>query len=450
MCRMDYAYFTDKGDREHNEDYIGFSEAGDKKIFVLADGLGGHGKGEVASCLVVENVKSMLNDNNVKDEKFLDNCFVMSQKRLLDEQKKSNSNGKMKTTLVILYIDGTTAKYGHIGDSRLYVVKNGKIQKRTIDHSVPQMLALAGEIREKDIRHHEDRNRLLRAMGNEWDDSSPKYEIDDTLLLNILTLGIYGIVIYCFIGKEVNKICEADGKNQMLYIFAWLLGLVTLGIFPLIWIKTCMDRLEDNAYRYPGVNVKHSGTEYVLWALFGSFLAGAGYIVATVYFLQSINAYADVYGLVTPLEYSSNPVERLEIMKQGTITPLHNNNFTGYAPASSDDISTVSYLPSVGKIVWTNGTYRGAEADLKDGLPLTIGRDPKRCNFVLADSLVKISGVHVTVCYIAATDSFNVTDNSKNGTFLADGTRLPFAQTVSYPRGTEFRLADGENAFRLE
>ena len=91
MCRMDYAYFTDKGDREHNEDYIGFSEAGDKKIFVLADGLGGHGKGEVASCLVVENVKSMLNDNNVKDEKFLDNCFVMSQKRLLDEQKKSNS-----------------------------------------------------------------------------------------------------------------------------------------------------------------------------------------------------------------------------------------------------------------------------------------------------------------------------------------------------------------------
>lgn len=43
------------------------------------------------------------------------------------------------------------------------------------------MLALAGEIREKDIRHHEDRNRLLRAMGNEWDDSSPKYEIDDTL-----------------------------------------------------------------------------------------------------------------------------------------------------------------------------------------------------------------------------------------------------------------------------
>lgn len=50
---------------------------------------------------------------------------------------------------------------------------------------------------------------------------------------------------------------------------------------------------------------------------------------------------------------------------------------------------------------------------MKDGLPLTIGRDPKRCNFVLADSLVKISGVHVTVCYIAATDSFNVTDNSK-------------------------------------
>ena len=109
----------------------------------------------------------------------------------------------------------------------------------------------------------------------------------------------------------------------------------------------------------------------------------------------------------------------------------------------------MSYLPSVENSLDKRYLQR-AEADLKDGLPLTIGRDPKRCNFVLADSLVKISGVHVTVCYIAATDSFNVTDNSKNGTFLADGTRLPFAQTVSYPRGTEFRLADGENAFRLE
>ena len=60
MCRMDYAYFTDKGDREHNEDYIGFSEAGDKKIFVLADGLGGHGKGEVASCLVKSSLTIVL------------------------------------------------------------------------------------------------------------------------------------------------------------------------------------------------------------------------------------------------------------------------------------------------------------------------------------------------------------------------------------------------------
>ena len=168
MFRMDYAYFTDKGDREHNEDYVGFSEAGDKKIFVLADGLGGHGKGEVASCLVVENVKSMLNDNNVKDEKFLDNCFVMSQERLLDEQKKSKRQRENEDNL------GYSVYRRYYGEIRTYwrfktlCGKNGKIQKRTIDHSVPQMLALAGEIREKDIRHHEDRNRLLRAMGNEW------------------------------------------------------------------------------------------------------------------------------------------------------------------------------------------------------------------------------------------------------------------------------------------
>lgn len=94
MCRMDYAYFTDKGDREHNEDYIGFSEAGDKKIFVLADGLGGHGKGEVASCLVVENVKSMLNDNNVKDEKFLDIVLLCLRSVFWMSRKKATATGK--------------------------------------------------------------------------------------------------------------------------------------------------------------------------------------------------------------------------------------------------------------------------------------------------------------------------------------------------------------------
>ena len=180
---IDFACFSDKGDRGHNEDYIGNKQLDKSYLFILADGLGGHGKGEVASKLVVENSCSMFTENNLKDESFLNSCFDTSQELLLDEQDKTGSAGKMKTTMVILYFDDKVVKYGHIGDSRLYLIKNNKIISRTNDHSVPQMLVNAGEIKEKEIRHHEDRNRLLRAMGTEWDPESPRYQIDETELV---------------------------------------------------------------------------------------------------------------------------------------------------------------------------------------------------------------------------------------------------------------------------
>ena len=83
----------------------------------------------------------------------------------------------MKTTLVVLLTDGNRMQWAHIGDSRLYYFKGGKLKQRTLDHSVPQMLVAAGEIREEEIRFHPDRNRLLRVMGTEWD--SPRYKVED-------------------------------------------------------------------------------------------------------------------------------------------------------------------------------------------------------------------------------------------------------------------------------
>lgn len=171
---IDFASFTDKGERNVNEDHINISSNADKHIFVLADGLGGHGKGDVASRFVAEKIISLITDENNN----LEDCFLIAQKELVKEQKKCSTTYEMKTTAVVLYIDDNKISYGHIGDSRLYFIRKGKIVSRTIDHSVPQMLAISGEIKEKDIRHHEDRNRLLRAMGTEWDEENPKCQID--------------------------------------------------------------------------------------------------------------------------------------------------------------------------------------------------------------------------------------------------------------------------------
>ena len=82
----------------------------------------------------------------------------------------------MKTTAVVLCID-EMIRWCHVGDSRLYYFKKKKLIQRTLDHSVPQMLVYAGEIKEKEIRNHPDRNRLLRVMGMEW--TSNSYTLSD-------------------------------------------------------------------------------------------------------------------------------------------------------------------------------------------------------------------------------------------------------------------------------
>lgn len=176
---IDFAVLSDRGERPVNEDCVGTASLENKHIFVLADGLGGHSNGEIASRLVTEKIIEFLTDENAEKETFLEDAFLHAQKKLLEEQKKHGASNEMKTTAVVLFIDGGQVSFGHIGDSRLYLIRKGKIVSRTLDHSVPQMLAISGEIREKDIRHHEDRNRLLRAMGNDWNPERPEYRIDE-------------------------------------------------------------------------------------------------------------------------------------------------------------------------------------------------------------------------------------------------------------------------------
>lgn len=170
-----YTVFTDRGGREVNEDSVRVFEKDGKKCLVLCDGLGGHGKGEVASALVVEAFGQIFNSVQRIDEDFLRSAFQLSQEALIDEQIRQNAKTDMKTTAVAMYIDGDKVQWGHVGDSRLYAFAKNKVKLRTFDHSVPQMLVFAREIKEKQIRNHPDRNRLLRVMGIEWE--KPMYEL---------------------------------------------------------------------------------------------------------------------------------------------------------------------------------------------------------------------------------------------------------------------------------
>lgn len=161
---MDYAVITRKGNREINEDSVGVFEKDGQFCLIVADGLGGHGKGEVASALAVETCEAVFKSQGKADE-FWPEFFETCEEALEKRQKEEGMQNDMKTTVVSALVCDDKMQWAHVGDSRLYWFRKRRPVKRTIDHSVPQVLVLAKEIKEKDIRNHPDRNRLLRVMG---------------------------------------------------------------------------------------------------------------------------------------------------------------------------------------------------------------------------------------------------------------------------------------------
>ncbi len=169
------AALSNVGERENNEDYLGMFKDNDKCTYVLCDGLGGHGKGEVASKFVVESIIKSIYEKNMSVE----DAIMEAQEGLLEKQRMENDQKAMKTTVTCLQIENSKAKFVHVGDSRIYHFEDGEFKVRTMDHSVPQMLANIGDIKESDIRHHQDRSKLLRVVGVEWD--SPRYQVIDNI-----------------------------------------------------------------------------------------------------------------------------------------------------------------------------------------------------------------------------------------------------------------------------
>lgn len=175
--KVDFYKYSNQGERPVNEDCVGVYEQNGSVAFALCDGLGGHGCGEVASATAVE---AMLNTaaTNFEKEDLLDLCLESANDAVLKKQDEKPTLKDMKTTATLLILRDGCASWGHIGDSRIYYFKKKKFVKRSLDHSIPQMLVSTGEIKEKDIRHHEDRNRLLRCIP--WITDNKKYEIDVT------------------------------------------------------------------------------------------------------------------------------------------------------------------------------------------------------------------------------------------------------------------------------
>ena len=160
MQDLDFAFYSDVGGRANNEDSYLSKKISSGYLFIVADGLGGHDDGEMASYSAVNSIKEYLvnNEGGTVSEAI---CFANN--KVIEMQAKHSS--KMKTTIALVYVTESKAIIAHIGDSRVYAFKNGRIVHQTVDHSASQLAVSVGEIRPEDIRKHEDRNVLLRALG---------------------------------------------------------------------------------------------------------------------------------------------------------------------------------------------------------------------------------------------------------------------------------------------
>ncbi|MBF0101187.1 MAG: serine/threonine-protein phosphatase, partial [Desulfobacterales bacterium] len=154
------------GGRKENQDYCGYKTINSITCYVMADGLGGHKGGAIASKIAVETILKSFESTPELSVTAIERYIESAQTAILSQQEIEPKLFNMRTTILVFIVDQTRALWAHIGDTRLYHFSKGSIVFQTKDHSLPQAMADAGKIDISEIRHHDDRNRLLRSLGN--------------------------------------------------------------------------------------------------------------------------------------------------------------------------------------------------------------------------------------------------------------------------------------------
>ena len=158
---MEIGTASDVGkNRKINEDSLGYRG----NLFVIADGMGGHNAGEVASALAVEEVLRM-SAGGTGFHQELPLAINRANQAILDHAGEYPECRGMGTTIAILHLEGNRARVAHIGDSRVYWWHGGKLHRVTRDHSVVEELLLHGGITQEEADYHPQRNILTRALG---------------------------------------------------------------------------------------------------------------------------------------------------------------------------------------------------------------------------------------------------------------------------------------------
>lgn len=176
---LEVSVLSKAGGRAVNEDAYGVWSGVDSStcFVVLSDGAGGHGGGDVASKIVVEQALDWFRRQPVASQEVVRAALNNANETVMREQKSAAPLADMRATVVVLALDTAAghAVWMHVGDSRLYIFRGGRVLIRTRDHSVLQGMIDAGYVTDAAIRSNPHRNALMSALGDKaaFDHASP-------------------------------------------------------------------------------------------------------------------------------------------------------------------------------------------------------------------------------------------------------------------------------------
>jgi PPM family protein phosphatase len=203
--RIEIGSATDIGKvRERNEDSI----LVDPPLFVVADGMGGHRGGDVASQVAIETLERLAEE----DHGSLTEHVRRANRAVWDRSVEDQGLSGMGTTLTAVRIDGDQVTLAHVGDSRAYLLRNDALQQLTDDHTLVARMVRSGEITKAEAEVHPHKNVMTRSLGTdqdvEVDEDSIVLEDGDRLLL--CSDGLTGMVTE----DQIQAILEASPTPQ--------------------------------------------------------------------------------------------------------------------------------------------------------------------------------------------------------------------------------------------
>ncbi|MGE0310626.1 MAG: PP2C family serine/threonine-protein phosphatase [Lautropia sp.] len=191
---MRFSIFQDSaiGARASNQDRMGYCFSRESLLMVVADGMGGHLRGEIAAQLTMQTAASLFQQaaqpRLADPAAFLDQALRAGHRELHKYRELHELPECPRTTVVACVIQDNHAWWAHAGDSRLYLVRRGRVVARTRDHSKVETLVNLGLITEEESETHPERNKVLNCLGSPFEPSieiAPAYALraDDVVLL---------------------------------------------------------------------------------------------------------------------------------------------------------------------------------------------------------------------------------------------------------------------------